>query len=226
MSVVALVPMRHHSARVAGKNYRRLGGVPLYHHVVRTLERCPDIDEIVIDTDSDVIRSDAAVAFPRVRVLERPPALRADDVPMTEVLHHDAAVVAADVYLQTHSTNPFLEAETVTRALRWWLGARGDHDSLFGVTRIQARLWDHESRPMNHDPAKLLQTQNLPPVYLENSCLYVFGRNLILGTRQRIGKRPRLFEIPPLQAIDIDEEADFALAEAIMAGRVAAGGAR
>ncbi len=47
MSVVALVPMRHHSARVAGKNYRRLGGVPLYHHVVRTLARCPDIDEIV-----------------------------------------------------------------------------------------------------------------------------------------------------------------------------------
>jgi CMP-N-acetylneuraminic acid synthetase len=35
--IVALVPMRHHSQRVPGKNYRMLAGKPLYQHILDTL---------------------------------------------------------------------------------------------------------------------------------------------------------------------------------------------
>jgi CMP-N-acetylneuraminic acid synthetase len=217
--VVALVPMRHHSVRVPGKNYRKLGDVPLYHHVVRTLLSCRSVSEIVIDTDSEVIREDARRAFPGVRLLERPSHLCADETPMTEVLVHDATQVCAPLYLQTHSTNPFLKMETIEAALRWWETERGEHDSLFSVTRLQARLWDGEARPLNHDPHVLLQTQALRPIYLENSCLYIYPRELILSSRQRIGKLPKLWEIDPREAIDIDEERDFVLAELIVAAR-------
>jgi CMP-N-acetylneuraminic acid synthetase len=48
---VAIVPMRHNSERVPGKNYRPLAGIPLYHHVVRMLSSVAGIDLIVIDTD-------------------------------------------------------------------------------------------------------------------------------------------------------------------------------
>jgi len=53
--IVALVPMRHHSVRVSGKNYRLLNGVPLFHYILQTLKRCPSISKIVIDTDSPTI---------------------------------------------------------------------------------------------------------------------------------------------------------------------------
>ncbi|MGB7964192.1 MAG: hypothetical protein WCF12_14710, partial [Propionicimonas sp.] len=64
MRVVGLVPMRHSSERVPGKNYRVLGDAPLYHHIVRTLLSVPEVDQVVIDTDSPTIRADAAEHFP------------------------------------------------------------------------------------------------------------------------------------------------------------------
>lgn len=216
LSVVALVPMRHHSARVPGKNFRELGGMPLYHHIVRTLMECPSISQIVIDTDSDVIRENAQSTFPQVKILERPEHLRGDDVPMTEILCHDASQVASDCYLQTHSTNPFLTAGTVERALNCWRAERHLYDSLFAVTRLQARLWDSTARPINHNPWLLLRTQDLPPIYMENSNLYIFPGDLLKLSRRRIGDRPKLFEIDPLEAIDIDGERDFKFAQMLM----------
>src|SRR4051812_43523096 len=100
--------MRHSSERVKGKNYRPLGGRPLFHHIVQTLLSVPEIDGVVIDTDSDLIAQDTAEAFPTVRVIERPEHLRAGETPMNDVLLHSTEMVPADLYLQTHSTNPLL----------------------------------------------------------------------------------------------------------------------
>jgi CMP-N-acetylneuraminic acid synthetase len=211
--------MRHHSVRVPGKNYRRLGGVPLFHHILHTLLVCPSVSRIVIDTDSDVIRSDAEANFPEVQLVDRPQHLRADTVPMTEIIAHDASLVPADIYLQTHSTNPFLKSETIEAALSSWFGARHEYDSMFSVTRIQARLWDSAVRPMNHNPNELLRTQDLSPVYLENSNFYGFPSELIKSKRRRIGERPRIFEVDPIEALDIDDEQTFLLAEHIMAAQ-------
>jgi len=220
MRVAAIVPMRHSSERVPGKNYRVLGDRPLYHHVVGMLLQVPEIDEVVIDTDSDLIMNDARVAFPAVRLLERPEHLRAGEIPMNDVLLNTVRQLDADLFLQTHSTNPFLRAETVSAALRQ-LMASTEHDSLFTVTRIQARLWTADGAPLNHDPAVLLRTQDLAPVYLENSCGYVFTRDVLESRGNRIGVNPMMFEIDPSEAVDIDEERDFVLAEQLVAAGIA-----
>jgi CMP-N-acetylneuraminic acid synthetase len=217
--IVALLPMRHHSVRVPGKNLRKIGGVPLYHHIVRSLLTCPSISKIVIDTDSPAIREDVQSVFPQITVLWRPEHLRGDDVPMTEILFHDASQIPAECYLQTHSTNPFLMSGTIEGALASWRSERNIYDSLFGVTRVQARLWDGTARPLNHNPWLLLRTQELPPLYIENSTLYVFPAQLICSTHRRIGDRPKLFEVDPLEAIDIDNEQDFNFAEAVVRSR-------
>ena len=218
-SVTAMVPMRHSSERVPGKNYRPLGGVPLYHHVIRALLAVPEVTQVVIDTDSPIIFEDAAKAFPDVILLERPEHLRAGEIPMNDVLLHTTSQVPSDLYLQTHSTNPFLKAETIQRGLRQLLDAGDRYDSLFGVSRIQARLWDKDTRPVNHDPKVLLRTQDLDPIYLENSCIYVFSPDTLRTYGNRIGARPLMFEIPPDEAVDIDEESDFTLAEQLWAIR-------
>jgi len=217
--IAALVPMRHSSERVPGKNYRPLGGRPLYHHIVEALRACPEVDEIVIDTDSETIRDDAAVAFPDVRLVERPEHLRAGTVPMNDVLLNDIHRVEADLYLQTHSTNPLLRPATISAAINRYFAEQADHDSLFGVTRLQTRLWRADGQPLNHDPAILLRTQDLEPVFEENSCIYLFTRELIEERGTRIGARPILFEIPRDEAWDIDEEIDFEVASALYAAR-------
>ena len=217
--IAAFVPMRHDSERVRGKNYRPLGGRPLYHHIVAALLACDQIDEVVIDTDSPLITADAAAAFPSVRVLARPEHLLGGDVPMNDVLLNDIEQVSADLYVQTHSTNPLLRPETIRRALDTFLAADGEYDSLFTVTALQTRLWTADGQAINHDPALLLRTQDLPPVMEENSCLYVFDAATLRKRGNRIGERPLLFAIDPEEAWDIDEEMDWSVALALYAAR-------
>lgn len=216
---IAIVPMRHNSERVPGKNYRPLGGIPLYHHVVRTLRKVPQIDLIIIDTDSDTIIDDSAANFPDIKVLLRPEHLRDGEIAMNDVLLNTLDQVDADVVVQTHSTNPFLKAETVSAAIELFAGSDGEYDSVFSVTRLQARLWDADTRPVNHDPAVLLRTQDLAPLYIENSCFFIFTPQLLRQRGNRIGNKPLMVEMAPLEAIDIDTEDDFALAAAIASAR-------
>ena len=211
--IAALVPMRHHSQRVPGKNYRLLAGKPLFHHIIGTLLACHLIDEVVVDTDSQPVMQSLREVFPQVKILERPESLRSDTIPMNEILAYDTSQVEADFYLQTHSTNPLLRSESIQRALQTFLSSYPMYDSLFSVTRLQTRLWDQLGRAINHNPAILLQTQDLPPVYEENSCMYLFTRPTLLSRRNRLGERPMMFEIDAAEAWDIDEELDFLLVE-------------
>ena len=212
---VAVVPMRHNSERVPGKNYRPLAGIPLYHHVVRMLSSVPEIDLIVIDTDSELISSDCAERFPSVQVLRRPEHLRNGSIAMNTVLLNTLEQVDADIVLQTHSTNPFLKAQTVSAALKLYSSPDDDCDSVFSVTRLQARLWDSNTSPVNHDPSVLLRTQDLAPLFVENSCFFIFTPELLRQRGNRIGPRPLMVELAPLEAVDIDTEDDFDLAAAI-----------
>ncbi len=214
--IVALVPMRHCSQRVPGKNYRFLDGKPLYHYIVGTLLEVPQISEVVVNTDSPEIREGLAKYFPDVRILERPDYLCPEEVPMNEVLAFDTCQVEADFYLQTHSTNPLLRKETISNAIQVFLEKYPSHDSLFSVTSLKTRLWDQLGRAINHNPDYLLQTQDLPPIYEENSCIYIFTKDTLLTRRNRLGKRPLMFEIHAAEAWDIDEELDFAIVDFLM----------
>ncbi len=219
MNLVALVPMRHHSQRVPGKNYRLLAGKPLFHHVLETLLAVPQITEVVVDTDSTTVMDGLRDYFPRVTIIPRPEYLRGDHVPMNDILIYDTALVPADFYLQTHSTNPLLKPETVSQAIQLLTTQYPAYDSLFSVTRLQTRLYDQNGQAINHDPAVLIQTQDLPPVYEENSCLYIFTRENLVKRHHRIGEKPLMYEIDADEAWDIDEELDFEIADFLLRRR-------
>jgi CMP-N-acetylneuraminic acid synthetase len=214
--IAALVPMRHHSQRVPGKNYRMIAGKPLYAHIIETLLLVPELSAVVVDTDSNEILEGLAKNYPAVTRLVRPDHLRADDIPMNEILIHDTGEIIMDFYLQTHSTNPLLKAQTISRGVNELLDHYPTYDSMFGVTRRQVRLWDQLGRPINHNPAVLLQTQDLPPFYEENSCMYIFTRSHLTARRNRLGEHPMMFEIDPLEAWDVDNEVDFSIAEMML----------
>jgi CMP-N-acetylneuraminic acid synthetase len=212
-TVAALVPMRHRSERVPNKNFRSFAGRPLYHHIIETLLACPMVSSVTIDTDSPTILDDAANHFPTVNLLERPEKLRSGMVPMNDVIGHDVNHIDSEYFLQTHSTNPLLTVETVTKAIDTFFDRLPENDSLFSVTRRQTRFWDENAEPINHDPAVLMRTQDLPPMFEENSCIYIFSRKSLQEAGNRIGHSPSLFETDPIESWDIDEMHDFTIAE-------------
>lgn len=212
-NVTAIVPMRHDSVRVPGKNYRDFAGKPLFHRIIDTLLQATEVDQVVIDTDSPEIAASATKHFTNVILIERPLHLREGEVPMNDVLLHTISQVPSDFYLQTHSTNPLLRAVSVDCAVGQFKRQYPMYDTLFSVTRKQVRLWDQLTRPVNHNANILLRTQDLPPVYEENSCLYLFTQETLEEQHNRIGRRPLMFEIDAREAMDIDEEIDFEMAE-------------
>ena len=216
MKIAAFVPMRHHSQRVPGKNYRPLAGLPLFHYIIRTLQAVPEVGQVIVDTDSEPIMQGLRVQFPAVQIIDRPQHLRADDTSMNDILLYDTGQVEADFYLQTHSTNPLLQPGTISRAIQALLASSSGHDSLFSVTRLQTRLYDQSGRAINHDPSTLIQTQDLPPIYQENSCLYVFTQENLVRHHHRIGANPLMFEIDAAEAWDIDSELDFAICDFLL----------
>jgi CMP-N-acetylneuraminic acid synthetase len=173
-----------------------------------------------VDTDSPLIQQELSKYFPEVIVLPRPERLCADTIPMNEILMYDTDQVSADLYLQTHSTNPLLKSHTISESIRYFRKNSPQFDSLFSVTRLQTRLWDKDGLPINHDPDVLLQTQDLPPIYEENSCIYLFTAENLKNRGNRMGERPLMFEMNPEEALDIDEERDFLIADLLMKNRL------
>lgn len=211
--LTAIIPMRHSSERVPGKNYRDFAGKPLFHYIVQTLLDCKQIDQVVIDTDSLIVQEQCSIHFPSVLVLERPEHLRDGSIPMNDVLLNTINQVPSEFYLQTHSTNPILTAATLSAGIETFFKLYPMYDSLFSVTRKHVRFWDSLARPVNHNANILLRTQDLPPIFEENSCFYLFTKEILENKHNRIGNRPFLYEIPEAEAQDIDVELNFIMAE-------------
>lgn len=215
--ILALLPMKGNSERVPNKNLKDFCGKPLYHRVLETLIDSRYLDKIIINTDSEKIKNDALYHFgDDVIIHDRPEEIKGDFVSMNKIIENDLSKSDGDIYLQTHSTNPLLTSSSIDEAIELMLDNdfQEKYDSIFSVTKIQTRLYDEAGTPFNHNPEKLIRTQDLPPLYEENSNFFIFTKASFKNNGdKRIGKRPKLFEIDKLEAIDIDELQDFLLAE-------------
>jgi len=211
--VTAIIPIKEHSERVPNKNFRNFSGKPLYHHVLDTLERTYAVDEVVIDTDSYQVMNEASNLFPKVRIVERPEDLRGDFISVNKIIDYDLTQSDSDIYIQTHATNPLLKAETIGKALKLFIEGEEDFDSLFTANRFQSRFYWKNSEPINHSPDELIRTQDLEPIYEENSNLYIFTKRSFASKKRRIGERPQIYEMSRIESIDIDNEFSFHLAE-------------
>ncbi len=212
-TVTALLPIKEHSARVTGKNFRDFSGKPLYYHIIHTLAQTYAVDEILVNTDSTRVINEASTLSPKVRVIERPKELCGDFVSTNKIFAYDLSKSTADIYVQTHATNPLLKAETIAKALSVFIEKEEEHDSLFGVSEYHSRFYSSDGEPINHDPDELIRTQDLPPLYEENSCIYIFTKDSFKKTSRRIGTKPYMFVTPRIESIDIDDEVQFKFAE-------------
>lgn len=219
-SVVALLPMKAHSERVPHKNFRVFAGKPLFRWMLDKLAGMDNVDLVVINTDARGILEDFGVrSGGKILVRDRKPEICGDLVSMNRVLEDDIASVSAATYLMTHTTNPLLSQPTIERAFDVFHSAheRQECDSLFSVNRYQSRFYRKGCEPVNHDPASLIRTQDLDPLFEENSNLYIFTTASFKKTGARIGKRPLMFETPREESIDIDDSETWSIAE-LLAG--------
>ena len=141
-----------------------------------------------------------------------------DFVSMNEVIADDLRHVDADLFIQTHTTNPLLQISSIENAIQQYILQKkaGQADSLFSVTKCQERLYDINVMPINHDPDNLIRTQDLAPLFIENSNFYLFSKASFALTGARVGAHPAIFETKPFESTDIDTPDDWEMGEIVV----------
>jgi len=210
MDNVAFVPLRLNSKRVPGKNLRRLGDRALCWYVFEHLLAAKVYDAVyAFCSDESVMQH-----VPRgVEFIPRTTGLDGDLVRGLQIYLAFADAVHASVYTLAHATSPFVTSETYARATK--AVCSGRYDSAFSVERKQTFCW-YKGTPLNYSFTEIPRTQELEPVFVETSGFYIFRREILVNHKRRIGFTPLMVELSPLEALDIDEEQDFALAVALL----------
>lgn len=225
MKIVAFVPAKGDSERVPGKNRAILDGDHLFKRKLRQALDCEHITEVCLDTDDPVL-AELADDLP-VSWLERPKALASNATDGHEMFAWECSQRPdADLWVQLLCTAPFISADTIGRAIEMLL-ADPQADSLVGVSRAKQYCWKGGAPAYMEGCKRIPNSVDLPDVTIEAMSLYIVRNDPqnALPIR-RIGANPILFELDPIEQIDINTPSDFGIAETIAMGQRTAESAR
>jgi CMP-N-acetylneuraminic acid synthetase len=204
------IPIKEKSQRVPQKNFRKLpDGESLWEHTIKKFDEF----SIYIDTDSEEIL-EKSKQYNHVKAYERSSRLIGHDVSVCDLIRDCISrnhLGDSSSHLgQIHVTSPLLKSETLKNAFSYIK----KYDSVVSCNKLQTRLWRKENygyAPINHNPVKLEQTQDLPELYEENSAFYIFKCSNFFHTNLRIGSNPFFYPVSHPENIDIDTEEDWGI---------------
>lgn len=210
MRIVAIMPIKLKNERCPGKNIRPLGKIPLLQYELNSLIQTKLCDDIIVYcSDSSVIPF-----LPEgVNFIERPKKLDAPTSNFNQIFDEFLKIIDADIYIYAHATAPFITVDTMKDCINHVIS--GENDSAFCAIKMQDYLWKN-GMPLNFNSQNLPRTQDLEPIYKETSGVYVFLKEVYLNYKRRIGINPYIKEVSFKEAIDIDEEEDFLIAEKLL----------
>ncbi|MEZ8606861.1 MULTISPECIES: cytidylyltransferase domain-containing protein [Vibrio] len=208
--VVAFVPVKLNNQRFQGKNIKKLdNGKPLISYILETLTKSACLDEIYVYCSSEEIIEYLPEG---VHFLKRSESLDQDTTLINDVMSSFSRDVDSDIYVLAHATAPFIKRESIEKAVN--AVATGEFDSALTVEEKNEFLWLDNRGPSNYDKKTIPRTQDLEAFYIETTGLYVYKKEVVQAER-RIGDRPTLIPVDKIESIDINEEIDFIIANAI-----------
>ncbi len=210
MKVVAFVPIRLNSKRVAGKNLKQLGSKPLMTYILETLSNSELIDDVYVYCSSEEI-----IEFlpDGVKFLKRSEELDKDTTLGEEIYSSFIACVDADIYILAHTTSPFIKQSSIDDALHHLIN--GEYDSAFSAEELKTFAW-FKGETLNYSLKQIPRTQDLEPVYVETSAFFMFKKEIWTDYHQRIGFKPYISVVDKIEGVDIDTPKDFEFAEKII----------
>lgn len=211
MKIAALVPIKLNNERLKNKNILELEeGRPLLTYVLETLKGVKYVDETYVYCSNEIIKE---LLPSHVIFKKRSESLDSNATTINEILEAFTSQVNADIYLLTHATSPFISSEKMNEGIEAVLS--GKYDSAFSVEELKDFVW-YKNKSLNYQLENVPRTQDLEPVYRETSGFYIFKKEVFLNNRRRIGDNPLMVCVNPKEAIDIDEEIDFVIAQRML----------
>ncbi len=212
MKTAAFIPIKANSERVPGKNLRILNGKKLYQYICEHVKEADVFDDVYIDTNSEEVSAYAEeMGF---KVIAREPELAKNTANGNDLLvHHFEVCNQYDYYFQLFATAPYMQPQTIRNCFEK-LTTSSQYDSCFTALENHSFYWLAEN-PVNYRPGILPRSQDMLPVIEETTGLYGISRESLNKYRCRIGYKPYIHIVSKFEAVDINTEEDFKVAEYI-----------
>ncbi len=214
------------------KNLKTFLGKPISHYSLSAIDLFvqsrPDLDiDIVLNTDSGLLRDTVVNTYPEVVFLHRPAALCGDTVPKMAVFQHSLQVMEQEKATR-YETVMDLDITSPLRTLADVQGcfaakeARADLDLVMSAAHSRRSPYMNMAKRVDDHVEQVIKTdfvarQQVPPCYDLNASLYVFARDFLAENTTGFlwdGKCD-VFEMMDTGVLDIDSEEDFVLMELI-----------
>jgi CMP-N-acetylneuraminic acid synthetase len=211
MKIVSIIPIKLNNERFPGKNIKEMAdGRPLISHILNTLSKVDKISERYVFCSDDEIKN---YLTEDIMFLKRDKVLDESTSNFTQIFDSFKKKVDADIYVFTHATAPFLSEKTINECIDKVVS--GEYDSAFTAKMIRDFVWIN-GQP-NYDTKNIPRTQDLVPILVETSGMYVFTKKVWETRRSRIGGNPYICKVSEMESVDINYPDDFELANAWLA---------
>tara|TARA_Y100000034_G_scaffold29162_1_gene35120 strand:+ start:26 stop:691 length:666 start_codon:yes stop_codon:yes gene_type:complete len=210
--VVCFIPIKDNSTRVLKKNLRPFGRKPLFRYVVDTVIKSNKFDEVIVDTDSDEVKE--YCRNNSIGIIDRDPELSKDSANGNDLLKSWIETKPNyDIYFQIFVTSPFLKVDTINDCVDF-MKKTSEYDSIFTGAEEYTWYW-FDNKPINYEPKVLPRSQDAKPMVRETTSLYGITKEAFLKDTSRVGRNPKIYIVNQIEAVDIDTELDFFIAEQV-----------
>ena len=225
MRTLAVIAARGGSKGLPGKNIAECGGKALITWTIEAALKASRIEQLVVSTDSEVIREIARAAGVKVPWL-RPPELSGDDAGIEAVIRHAIQNTSGNFELvcSLQPTSPLRSADHIDSAIDEFIQHRkNEGETLVSVVEAPSKTrWLLEEDDQGYISMPLLKTgqdlrrQKLPACYFPNGAIYLAPTTPFNGF---YGNRTRAFLMDKNCSIDVDSLEDLEVASALLGAR-------
>lgn len=230
MSTTCVIGARGGSKGVANKNIRPMLGKPLIAWSIEQALACPEIDRVVISTDSPAI-AEAARAAGAETPFMRPAELANDTAGKWEVWQHALGACEAhygapvDLFVDLDCTSPLRDVEDISKAIAQFRAS--DVDAVFTVCDARKNPYfnmleeeDGILRICKKLPKPIVRRQDAPRVFEHVASIYVLSPDYLRRGTGLLSGRTHGYDIGTAKSPDIDNESDFEFVEYLMKKRL------
>ncbi len=219
MSVVAFIPARGGSKGIAGKNLVDVGGKPLLAWTIEAAQASRHVDRIVVCTDDPKIRA-CAQRYGAETPWTRDARLATDETPTMDVVFSALKELEdVDVLALLQPTSPLRDGGDIDGCVEAWWAQRRAEVSVVSADPPPAHMFvecEDGIRPVDPDAARRARRQDHPAVWALNGAVYVASPAWLWGNGTFVTRETVLYPMPKSRSVDIDDDADIVVAEALM----------
>ena len=208
--MTAVVAVRAGSQRIKNKNIRPFSDTNLLELKLRLLIKVKNIDEIIVNSDSDAMLKIAEKY--NVKTQKREAYFASSEATNSDFHKHIGEVTNSDFIFLAPVCSPFISVKRHEEAIDLFLNS--DCDSLTSCELVKGHLW-LDGKPINYSLENVPNSQDLPDIKKLNYGISITEKKSMIKRKSVVGLNPKFIVIDEIESTDIDDPVTFKTAEVL-----------